>query len=205
MKVNGNYKMIRILAFILVSILLANGSFGQTFDRKFELEKIFLQLPIDTNLTFLIDAAKSDTSIKKNNDTFSNKSDYFIGYLSSHRQFIIQPKSYQIEIFTSKKYGTGGQIVDTILTIALYATYGNTLTKEIKKQYKELVATFKNLSSRSEEFTLHSDPGKSGKGYNFYGIYSDKIPYLTISLKYGDCLGENYSILICYNRTGNWN
>ena len=197
--------MTQTLTFILVTILLANGSFGQTLDRKFELEKIFLQLPIDTNLTLLIDAAKSDTTIKKNNDTFADKSDYYTGYLSRHREFKIQPKSYQIEIFTSKKYGTGGQIADSILIVALYASYGNTLTKEIKKQYKELVATFKNLSSRSEEFTLYADPGKTGKGYNFYGTDNDKIPYLTISLKYGDCLGKNYSILICYNRTDNWN
>jgi len=196
--------MIRILTFILTAILLFNDSLGQSLELKSKLNKIFLQLPIDTSLTALINAANSDTTIKKNSNTLINNPEYFTGWITRNDQFNIPPESYRIEIFTSPGYAIGGLVMDSILIIMLNAQYGDRLTRKIKKQYISLITNFKNDFLKTQKFTIHADPGKIGEGYNFYLLKEDKIPYLTISLTYGDCTGKYYSIHICYNRIGKW-
>lgn len=206
--VGGNCKKMTKTPFYILTLILAiNFSFGQKLDRKAELEKIFLQLPIDTNLTELIQAAKSAPTLKSYNDTLIEEPDYFTGYLTKNSQFEIQPKNYQFEIFTTSIDGVVGvsEPIDSILIIAIYANYGDTLTKEVKKQYLKFVNTFKKKSQRAEKYTVHAEPGQIGEGYKFFRTENDRFQYLTISLMYGDCTSKSYSIHISYNRTDKWN
>jgi len=195
--------MKKILIFTLL-VLFSNNIFGQVLDRNKEVEKIFLGLPIDTNLTILLNIARANEFIKEYIDieVFEIK-DYFTGYFSIHDYFKLQPHRYQIEIYTSEDYGIAGQILDSILVVAIYANYGNVFTKDIVEQYEELIKRFKELSTEAGEFQTHAESGKVSEGFYFFRTKEEKVPYLTISLCNGGCI-KDYSIKIMYNRVNGW-
>ena len=171
-------------------------SFGQTADRKSELDKYFLNLPLDTNLTELILAAKSDTEIKKDTEFAGG----FYGILTHHLMFDNQPGKYRLAIYKPNK-AAGFDIPDSNnVRIALSAKYNVTHANKIRKQFRQIVRTFKKVSAKSVRFSEWTNYRKIRDGFDFFRTSTEKNPYLTIYFDNGQRLKDNYSIRIIYIR-----
>lgn len=197
--------MIRIL-FFAWSMISVSNAWGQATGINEELKKVFFGLPVDTTLTVLIDAAKANTVIKY----IDLKNDDYTGYLPDYKYLKLQPKHCVLQIFTSGGYSIAGQMLDSVLIISMDANYGDILTKDIKKQYKELITTFKKISMKTEKFELYSGSGKAGDGFYFFRTKEEKIPYLTIvlssmlTISFDEDDGMRHAIHINYNRVNRW-
>ena len=193
----------RLLLSIILMLVLFNNAFGQALRNK-EIEKVFLGLPIDTNLVTLLNAANTNKFINKYKDININEENYFTGYFSVHDYFELQPLGYQIEIFTCEEgYYIAGEIVDSILVIAIYAKYGKDLTKDIERQYEKIIKRFKKISADAREFQTYAESGKVEDCFYFFCTKEEKNPYLTVCLSNGGCI-TSYSIHIIYTRVGKW-
>jgi len=186
----------------ILTLLLFNNVFGQVLDRDKEIEKIFFDLPINSNLTTLLNAANASNFCTESPDWLIPGENYFTCFFSVHDYFKLQPRFYQMEIFTSGKgYGIAGRMLDTVLVISINANYGDGkndfFTKDVEEQYEEFINRFKELSVKASEFRLSDGSSLDENGYYFFRK-KEKVPYLTISL-------DNYGRLhIMYIRVDKW-
>lgn len=169
-----------------------------------ELEKIFYSLPIRLEIETIIDSAKKVDLINsfENNIHITDKP-YFTGQLSQNNYISIEPNSGQIEIFRSGPYTLWGVDLDSLDVVYVSFDFGDKMTKELKKVYKRLVKTFKNITEKSEKYKLYADPRLIGYGFCFFKSVNDKLPFMSIEIGLGDCVSDTKSLIVNYYKIEN--
>ncbi len=193
-------KTITTILILIVSVQV----FGQN-EAENELKRIFYSLPIRSEIENIIDSAKNVDLISTFDNRFHNSGKpYLTGYINKNDFITVEPASGQIEIFRSGQYTLWGAELDSLDIIYISLDYGDQMSKELRKEYKRLIKTFKKITETSEKYKLYADPGLIGYGYCFFKSENDRLPFMSIEIGLGDCVSNSKSLSISYYKIDNY-
>jgi len=188
---------------IILALINSIQVFGQ-MEPENELEKLFFSLPIRSEIEIIIDSAKNNDFISSFEDNYNlAKKPNFSGNFSQNNYLLIESNSGQIGIFRSGLYTLWGLDLDSLDVVYISLDFGDKMTKELRKEYKRLVKTFKKVSEKSEKYKLYADPGLIGYGFCFFKSVDDKLPFMSIEVGLGDCVSDTKSLIVNYYKIEN--
>ncbi len=190
------YLKLLIIPCLLSTVLCVAQTTGKSL-----LYKLFQNFPLDSSQTFIAQYCQKNNCWTQANIYDSSKTD-FSKKIKDYSPVKFQPTTTLLNYYYAYKYALGDTIPNETLITSLTLSYQDTITNNANKEYKELIKRFKKIYTHSDKAYLVSEHGREGEWFKFYIGKSDKLPILSIELRYSrkGFLGTASSIIINYIR-----
>ncbi len=213
----------------LLLILIPFQIFSQ-IEPENELEKIFYNLPIRSDIKAIVDSVKKIETIKpyENNNRIISSKPYYSGHLTINRYFSDNKICGRIRIYHNDIYSLYGTEVKDLDIVYMSINFNPPYGTSCRRMYKWLIQifkietvknneyktqrlqntrrvrsylSFKTKNNESREISLGN--GRRGRVCWFFKSENDKLPFLSISIGNGDCPYYSNSLIINYYKVKN--
>ena len=188
------------LLILSLFILGTSNAYSQHFNIE-DLKKIFFDLPLGSNKTSIINAArkKLNYNILDSISIESNAKIYFLDTTAPYSYILNKPTSSMLKICELWS-ANNSKNSDTAFYVIISASYGtdDKAQKKMFSEYNSLKKLFDRNFTAQKPYTLYAE-GQIAEGINFFLKKDDKIPSFNIGWNNGGCF-RNYQISISYKQ-----